>query len=1103
MTAASFADDMIAGGGKYAAVFHIAGMPWAVTTSTELVAALADPDHFGTNSQKQQHTYRRLLFGEQWVAGAPQCYPSDHVQIVPSLDPDLGKQSISYDESKGLTGGGWSVKFERDAHGAEYSHFRTGAVAGTYDGLDVMPDPIYDATVKTGVLAADWDGSGNGAGTLTWGLDTGLLDLVVDNSAASNPVYAWTQSSCIGLDDDGLGTNTANGYGGCLRTVREKINVITTDGGSTMIASAPMTTIVGMAAILYLIPMTADGEIVDIDQAGSTTLADYTLPIILREGPVQPNPTFSADEWKISCGFFEDFMNVDIPAEEFNGELRGYRFHRQSATSIQHVQMGHLELLDYDDVAVAYQRTSIWLCDAGDSVYFGSKTALAEALNTELADRTHSDIVGYPKNKEYSVSYKLMHCSDPTVDMPTFINGPCAWILRLGLTPYSADNMSLGPCGALETPRWEVHFDPYTYLYVGVTVGAPPPELGWQFVPNTLNPTRYWNGAWDNKPPGYMKYYYQWNFRSDYHCELGWYEPDSEPWLKNARLVDRYPVPYHTSDPRYRLAIDYEYNAQTFDDGEDFTVGGPSNLYHLTGKVDSTADNYIVVDDQDADGTGVTQLKALGTAYNTLGDEPSSMFWGQPLYYWPALHPDGDPFPVSTNREISSDSLVNLFKGVMGDSTALAVPRRTAVYHVPDAWDDTYDMREVIDWDRLKQLAPAAANVRYSLQLGSSINLKKSFFGALLGIGIRQTWGYIESIRAFGMSFEEFGVVSPAKAISSGRILDNSNLVAAKPTGTYGNTWLYNHAEMKYNYKKKEFSTRTILNHRARSMMSSGNKMLKVDNKIIQLTDNAAIEDYLENFTSMLFRMNTAQPNVSATGAAASLPLAVVGADCLVTSDLIYDLFSGKWGATRRPAMMTQVSINVARQRMDIGYRLRIAEGIKGIGPAMRLTAAQITKAGGVLDITGCTTDHALNEFGNPLIGLTDLAYFGCFDWNSATDAVTARSCSCAKYAITIIDQDVTTWDNAGAGRNVYRGRIYGESTDTLTLADLASGKCRISIDTDYASFDAGTDKIIFFCEYDNANLQECQDEMYAWLGDKIGRLTDTDGNTPRAATWS
>jgi len=1099
MTAASFADDMAGGGGKYAAVFFIAGMPWAVTTSTELVAALSDPNHGGTDAQKNAWAYRAMMFGQRNLPGI-NAYPSDHVQIIPSLDADLGKQSISYDESKGLSGGGWTVKFGRGAHAATYTHFRSGAVAGTYDGLDVMPDPMYDASVKTGILAGDWDGTGAGA-TLSWENDTGLYDLIKTNNTAGNPTYIWMQNSCLGVEDASNATApiyTATAYSGCLRTVREPIYLNQANSGATMMASAPATSIVGMPAVLWLVPMTDAGAIVGLPVAPTdlTDLDEYTKPVMFRAGPVKPNPTCDTKTWKVDCGSWLDYMNVDVPIEEFSGELQGYMLSRTTAALSEVVQRAHLEIYEWN--GLAYVTTHIWLCAAEGEVYAEDKEALIDLLNTALSTRApNSDA----EVNEFHVSMGHLEVGAPgdVNGHPTFVNGPLAWILALGYA-----NTGLYHYGAMNTPVFETYFN--TAVPSDTSWTGHSDDTGWLYVWDPSNGDATW---WGKKIIGKMRYYYQWAWNSEYFTNLGWDTFAGEPEDFEDRKIGFWPISEYATNNDYRFVIKPEFDATTLTAGENVTLGTLGHFHRLTGEVESVGDNYVEITNDNA-AAGVSRMKV------ELWSPLHKMLWGQPIFYWPHLHDDhwfaffdpGDQFRVTQAFEMESDSLTEMFLGLLGNSTdGMSLPRRSRVHHAPDVWNDTADMRELIDWDRLEQLAPPAIpGTVFRLQLGSAGNIAKLFFNVLLNLGIRQTWGYNESKRAWVMSFEPLGDVNAAKALSMGRVLASDNLISAESKSIYGNTWLYHTINAKLNYSGSDPGVNLSMpNATGRAMMSSGNKTLKIDDKVLQVEPSME-EDYALSLRGMLHYFNAAQPSVSAKGAAAAIPLAVVGGDCLLTSQLVFDLFEGAYGVTRRAALMTGVTTIINKSKIALDLSLRLAPAAKAIGPSLRLEAANMSKTGAVITVTGLATDPANNVFQNPLNspnGLTDLAYFGCIDYNPATDTRKLRDCSCTKYPVVIVEENTTTWDIAGAGRNMFTGYLRGHTTDTLVLDDVSNGRCRIDIDADEAEFNAVTGiYIVYFCDWDHASIQPCQ-QVYGWLGDEDGMIANNDGDKSRCISWS
>jgi len=718
-------------------------------------------------------------------------------------------------------------------------------------------------------------------------------------------------------------------------------------------------------------------------------------------------------------------------------------------------------------------------------------------LNVELANRTNSDAV--VNSFEASMGNLEVGAPADVNGHPTFVNGPCAWILALG---YANTGQYMMACKA-NTPVFETYFNssvPSDTSWSGTS-----DETGWLYVWDSSNGDA---AQWQKKIEGGMRYYYQWHWNNETLTEMGWNYVTDKPKDFTERYIDRWPLPIYEPDADYRFQIKEEFDATMLTAGEEFTLGTLGHYHRLRGIIESVGDNYIeITDDYKTETVSQMEIETWSPLYK--------MLWGEPIFYWPILHTDhwyafyepGDQYRLTQAFDMESDSVSEMFLGLLGNSTdGMSLPRRSRLHHVPDVWDDGADMRELIDWNRLAQLVPPSiSGVIFRLQLGAAQNVGKLLFNVLLNHGIRQTWGYSESRRGWYMSFEPAGTANAAKALTSGRVLSHDNLISAEPVSVYGNTWLYHSVNAKLNYQADTAMVNlTMPNKTGRAMLASGNKTLKIDDKILQI-DSSMEEDYVLSLRQMMHWLNSAQPSVKAAGTIAALPLAVVGGDCLITSELIYDLFAGSRGITRRAAMMTNVTTSIQKQRVSLGFELRLALGAKAIGPSLYIEAARMNKTGSVVTVTGLPTDPADNDFQNPIYtpnGLTDLAYFGCINYNTATDAKTLRNCSCDQYAIIMIDVNTTTWDNAGAGRNTFTGRLRGHTTDTLTLDDVANGRCRIDIDDDAGEFSVLTDKVIYFCDWNDADIQPCQ-EVYGWLGDEDGMIVDVDTNKSRCMTWS
>ena len=403
-------------------------------------------------------------------------------------------------------------------------------------------------------------------------------------------------------------------------------------------------------------------------------------------------------------------------------------------------------------------------------------------------------------------------------------------------------------------------------------------------------------------------------------------------------------------------------------------------------------------------------------------------------------------------------------------------------------------------------MASIVPGATFTVQFTERQNVLSLMNNVLIDLGIRMTDGYSESARAWRYSFEPFGVVNPAGALVSGRVFDQSNTGPAKPRAIYGNTWLYHNVRSKFNYQGDTPGVNLLMtNVTGRALLSSGNKTLKIDDKLLQVSGASEQEDLLNNLKQILQRMNSAQPSVALVCKAEAWPLVMVGGDCLLTSSLIYDLFSGSRGVSRRAAMLTKATTQIDKGRFSISCEARLAPNAKAIGPSLRLVNANMSLAEGVVTVTGLATDPANNDFQNPQYspnGLTDLAYFGCIDYNPATDTRTLRDCSCEGYAVILVEENTTTWDIAGAGRNMFTGRLIGHSTVTMTVDDVDNGRCRISIDADDAQFDDTGTYIVYFCDWDDVDIQPCQ-EAYGWHGDEDGLIVDPSAVKSQGMTWS
>jgi hypothetical protein len=1080
-------------------------MPWAVCTDTGVIDQLANP-----GSDADQRAYRRLLFGRQTITPSAIAYPSDDVIILPGLDSNLGSQSIQYDEGKGLTGGQWSVSFKREAHSANYDDIRLGAVNGVYDGLDLIPDPAYDGNIATGNLSNEYRAETD---SLTWHNDSGLNDAIVSWLASKDIFYLWAGSSCFAISqnptDNGDGTYTvaaAKVRNGIFRTCRERLFPSDFEGGSILLASAPVGGIVGRPANLWQIPLQDDGTIIDLEQRVGATLDEYPEPILFRTGPVAPGPRGDAGTWKVSCHFWQKWLDVEPPTDQPVGQLKGFRLTRQPSGLPNQVQRAHLSIMEYDSVGATYVETEIWLCAEGGEVYYETSAELMEAVQDELADAiagtsTFSD---QPK-RSYAIDFDGMYpFTYPSNE--TWIGGPIPWILDLnhastgGIPNFVAKNSRAvwDEYSTEDLDRLNASTNPSTNEYRLIT------DSSEQFIykdPRILQQPGYF---------GQAMYYYQFNFSRAQLASAGndfITGASGEPPPK----ITQFPIPKQTTAADYRLEFQDDFDAQLLSTGSKITLGFDTGLgigptMQLEGEVQSVGVGYCITSTSDTWDT-IPALEKIG------GDEYGPPWWACALMYFPDSTADimkQDRWVVAQNQPVKSASLTKLLRGVLGDeeSTGQDMPSRLRVWNIPDLFTDSNyneDFRNLIDWRKLGTLAQGLfPSSKYYLPLTGNYNILEVLNALMLNHRIRPTWGYSELERAWIMSFEEFGIVSGIQAQQAGRTIDKSSIGTKMPVDTQGDTWLYRDIQGKLNYNSEGAGAEiTVKNRTGISSAVGGEKTLKIDDRVLRIPESQ-INILIGIYRDILAHTNVVAPSTQITCTPRALASTTVGSSILVTHPQISNQFTGTRGVTNLAALCTSVKISFSDRKFNIPTRLRLsALTAQGWGPALRLAGARMSLSGSDITVTGLSTTATENEFADTNGGLTDLATFGCFVWSPQTNIVEeSQSCTCGQYRVWILDSDVETYVRTGASKNVWAAKIKGSSTDVITTTDIANGACKIELLDAVESFDDTTEKIVKFADRDNADLQDCQ-ALYGFWGDENGQVQDSGGTNYRAFSWS
>lgn len=1151
MTRPTFQDWALAGGGEIGAVYHIAGMPWATCSHPDIATALAN------TANADVVAYRKELFGSAVINSLT---PSNAVQILPTLDDDLGTQTISYDDGKGLSGGDWRVVLARSASGAVYD-YRTSSSGGStppgiYAGIDIMEDTLYDADIARATLSANYDSFSDT--TISFGGEgaADLAALITANDGNSKLTYLWAGPMCIGVYNVGAavdGVYTADCGAGAFRSPQGSIFMSVIDGGTTLMANAPHAGVVGMNAVLWLVEL-RNGSILGL---GDRTTAGK--PIMFRCGPVTNNPRTTPADVQIQHKHWLTWLDTEIPSIEVKGHLKGFRFCRQNTLidgfnstlhgSTVQIQMPHLMIFEYDGVSAMHE-VPIWLTDgdgntmpAGTSVSFLEIDDLRERAQIAL-DAAYDGGAG-DLSSSYTIEVGDICRNSWETGWRCWVTGPVAWALGLGTV--SMDTFAQW-AGGSRTGAYSYQYYGETQWYLNV---YPAPTDHWS--PPLSDNYGMWRQVrskhesiggddWDAMfatviPPA--TYYYSYNWTVDGACVMGWDPAYKKPHLGRFKLKKfgaGWPITLDAGedpdapDPNdYRMHLDDTCASSDIAQDERFEMGhktkdqiGIVTETAVFTRISSTGDNYVVPDVTIAANTwgdtGVPWIRDAPNDDPDVNESNAGMLWGADLVQW-----DGypDPWKPQLANKIEADTLTELLLGLLGADPSNVgtmevadVPLRRRTYHIPDLFGPAGDdrggygnHRQLIDWDKLeKWINVSMPSATYSVQTGGdSYKIYAALLGVMLSSGVRPVWEFCEAQRAWWLTFRPVGIISQAYAQQRGRFIDDDDITDAPPEEVYGNTWLYNSLELSCNYEGKNPMVQFKIDvETGRAVIAAGAETLEVKDYWSHI-DDEDLEPVILNAASMIQRYAVAYPTVEITTCLSALTKVGAGAEISLTGAKVYDPYSATRGVDAVAAMITKCAIGISGNRAEIGLTLRMCPlGQYGWSPSLNLAAGDYTRNTVTITATATlATDPADNDYADPTGGLTDLACFGQFAYDESTDVVKLVDMGDTKgQRVRVITANVDSYYYTGANQNVWLGTLKGSATEELTLADVTAGSCTIVLDN--ANNYPGTtmDVVIIYAPRTDADIQPSQ-LVYGFLGDASGKVADSAGAEYRAMAWS
>jgi hypothetical protein len=1086
-------------GGKIGYVFHVAGMDYAFTSSTELAAALPT----GSATSWIQNM-RRAMFGNLPLSiSGSSYYPADDVPLLPNLSKDLGAQVTKYDEKKGIDVGSWSVTVSDNMQGLRRENYSVEPLG--LPGIRWLKDPWADTTIKSASLQKDYNG-----GVLYFERATaGFITWLNAQQTANSPIYLWSSSSCIGISDNAVITDNGDGSGEIATTVRGQyqtpLETIWRDTGEDVqqvqIYSAPVEGLVGLPCYLWGIFLDDDGNV--LDQATST-------PVLLRIGKVNTNPSGAPGEWKISCSGLTSMLKKKIVPKRMECGLHGYTFaapttlHKGNSTY-------HICVREYNAGSqINGDDDGTYLCSAGDSIRFETLNEVKAAVKDKLNDLTAATTLDfdYLLDEEGDLVFNCDAGTYPTPEVE--ILGIAAAVCGFGYITDDQTEFVRKEAGMI-VPPWG-----YYSTVDSASVGR---VFNLRKADGEMDPYDY------DRNPSAAKYLYQ----CDYEDET--YIGNSKPSLPipdGYTGIDAWQVPNDSSNNR-KLYVDSESDTRNFSVGDMISVGDGreakfSYVYdtgfktrRLVGKIasiDSTDGRWLTLDTPGGDyssyGTGV--LSEIPEFAHDISAN------GLNLCYMPRMITENneavegdsedieeiteeeDCWPVLDLAKVTSSQPSLIFRALLGDTaTGISVPRRAPITNVP--FVRASDALTLIDWatfDDLVSQAGLSGSV-YTLLTDEDAGETKTYLQLLNAVcvtnGMRMVWEYNESQRSKWISFAPLLAESAMTAVSSGRVLDETTIKNTKPSYTIGADWIYSSVEYKGRKDDGKKFKHTILHATDRQQDNANAATLQIDDQVTNVSDGdlATLQQTLlklARYSSVPSYAQKLQCDIK------KLATISCGRYSLLTWSAGIDISTGSYGITEKPVLITEERITLG-PNPGVGLTVRMTQRPNlGISPSLFLDASSITQTGTptVINLSSLSTSVANNKFFSTAGGLTDLAGFDCYQYNPGTGTVALNTtCGCSDYAVIMFRRNVSQYYDSGASRNVFHG--------TIGTIDITAGTAVVTLD-DATNFDETKDHVLIFELRTDSGLQSCQTVYYGNLGDDEGITTDSGANDYRAIAW-
>jgi hypothetical protein len=1102
---------------------------------------------------------KRQMFG---ITDSSLTPPS--VQILTILDDDVGSQTIDYDSDRGINVSGWSVKLKGDnpsgftwANGGQFT-------AKGILGLTWQPN-IHSTGSLYSILSADLTPTTPASPTapptarLKWASekDFGVkawLDANWNGASYDNPLDIYVDTACLrpyGVPTAVIPTYGPNKYFyvDCYTTIYNTPNQrvpFVRDDQNIFVTNYPQS-MNGMIANLFSFEMEPGG-----------TLNSDAQPFMLRTGRVQAGTNSDGSgTWTVNVSGMTDFLKIKTTGKRFTGHLAKYKFNSNDSDGYYNSGSGrgfdhahHMYVVESASTGDGYTVASVDLATTSGYVTYDTQEEIQSAVITALdAARGAGSINGV---------YRWYNGDLVLESGTTFaaIGGIIPWIIGIGYVHWrdlekycesifnTAGNPEFRPFR--EDGNYRLH--PVNYLNDPAASANIWRNFGGDLLPAYIRPSDETPSlVWEVGTEKLVRnkctspYFVQYDLSDSISDEIPhqfppvsaatstrrvYMDADEEGMIEVGGKI-AFGAPFNDSQQRWGTVAAYTRGNGFFDLSTNPDAGQveymPWGMAWPLGLQDALQNDpaYIEAFNDVANAASVPVLtggRAGVRGSGTVIMDDSRVF-GTAQYVVSDYFMD-DPFAMTDVTTIRASSPVSILKDLFGDKDVTSVGLSDTIKQT-DTNDivnrGQYNHRQIFDWDALQAVIDASglSGCVYTLKVRDEessqaafdeldVDLIQAANSLALTHGGRMVFGWNETHRCPQISFERDGVDSLAGAIINGRIIESGEMLENTPaTGEEGGEWHYAIINCEYGRQDGGKHTFNTKNREGRIRHTTKDKALQFSDTmtLLPISNEGTTERLVQRFASYAQRWSTVQYVHEFPAQLSALRRVEVGKSILFESEASLDRPDGVRNNGQQMGEVRRLEIMLGGERPSISVGITTEDIDKlAIGPSMYLSSP-VAGVGNRYLKAGLSDDPANNNFGDPLGGLPDLAYFGCVDYIDGS--IVARDCSCTDYAVTIFERTNSAlyFDAAYlyASQNVFRATIEVDPTDLTGLAFTIAGN-KTAFDTVNA---ANGEWVIQFSHRADANLQTCQTRWYGWLGQPANgaRVTDSGGTKHPAIT--